>query len=102
MAVQGKGPGLFFRFQSGAPLLRELPVKHSLKIKGYEVNMYAGHSFHISTATTAAAVGMEDSVIKTLGRWESTAYLAYVRRSTWQQCPGDWLAQTTVLWYFVC
>ena len=27
----------------------------------------------------AAAQGIEDSVIKTLGRWESAAYLRYVR-----------------------
>ena len=40
---------------------------------------YSGHSFRIGAATTAAAVGVEDSMIKTLGRWKSAAYLAYVR-----------------------
>ena len=28
---------------------------------------------------TAAAMKVEDSIIKTLGRWESAAYLLYVR-----------------------
>ena len=40
---------------------------------------YAGHSFRIGAATTAAAAGVEDSIIKTLGRWESAAYLLYLR-----------------------
>ena len=36
---------------------------------------YCGHSFLIGAATTAATKGIEDSVIKTLGRWESVAYI---------------------------
>ena len=42
---------------------------------------YAGHSFWIGAATTAAEKGIEDSVIKMLGRWESSAYQLYVRSS---------------------
>ena len=36
---------------------------------------YASHSFIIATA---AAVGLTPSLIKTLGRWNSDAYMAYV------------------------
>lgn len=82
LAIRGRDPGPFFRFQSGAPLSRELLVKHireALKAKGFDESKYAGHSFRIGAATTAAAVGLEDSLIKTLGRWESSAYLTYVR-----------------------
>ena len=82
LAVRGRSPGPFFRFHSGEPLSRELLVKHvraALKAKGFDESKYAGHSFRIGAATTAAAVGLEDSLIKTLGRWESSAYLAYVR-----------------------
>ena len=41
--------------------------------------LHCGHSLRIGAATTAAAKGMEDVNIKTLGRWESTAYLQYVK-----------------------
>ena len=54
-------------------------VRAALKAKGIDDTKSVGHSFRIGAATTAAAVGVEDSVIKTLGRWESSAYLAYVR-----------------------
>ena len=34
---------------------------------------YSGHSFHSGAATTAAWMGIEDSTIKMLGRWKSSA-----------------------------
>ena len=39
----------------------------------------SGHSFQIGAATTAAACGLPESLIKTLGRWESSAYMLYIR-----------------------
>ena len=40
---------------------------------------YADHSFRAGAATTAAASGTEDPLIKTMGRWESSTYLLYIR-----------------------
>lgn len=87
LVSRGREPGPFFRLASGTPLSREVFVKkvrEALTKKGVEASNYAGHSFRIGAATTAALVGLEDSLIKTLGRWESSAYLLYVRvpRST--------------------
>ena len=35
---------------------------------------YAGHSFRIGAATTAAMIGLEDSTIQILGHWKSSSY----------------------------
>ena len=40
---------------------------------------FAGHSFRIGAATTAAQCGIQNALIKTLGRWESSAYTRYIR-----------------------
>ena len=46
---------------------------------GLPKELYAGHSFRIEAAATAAMAGVEDATIQTLGRWQSAAYLQYVR-----------------------
>ena len=82
LAIRGREPGPFFRFASGAALTREALVKQlrsALSQFDVDVSQYSGHSFRIGAATTAAAVGLEDSLIKTLGRWQSAAYQLYVR-----------------------
>lgn len=79
---RGMSDGPLFRFEDGRPLTRQLfvqAVRGGLKIAGVDQDKYAGHSFRIGAATTAAARGVEDSIVKTLGRWESLAYLRYVK-----------------------
>jgi hypothetical protein len=50
-----------------------------LGLLGIPQDHYAGHSFWIGAATSAALAGVEDSTIQMLGQWHSSAYLRYVR-----------------------
>ena len=82
LAVRGRQPGPFFHFASGSPLSRELFVKHireALHPHNLDVSSYSGHSFCIGAATAASEAGVEDLMIKTLDRWQSSAYQTYVR-----------------------
>ena len=82
LSVRGTKCGPLFVFEDGRFLTRVRfveAVRSALLSAGVDQQKYCGHSFRIGAATTAAARGVEDSVIKTLGRWESLAYLQYVR-----------------------
>ena len=74
--------GPFFLIE-GRPLTREVfvaKVREALSEAGFDPLKFAGHSFfRIGAVSTAASRGVEDSLIKTLGRWRSLAYLLYVR-----------------------
>ena len=74
-----------FTLTSGQPLRRQtlnLAIKHLASMAGIQSASYSSHSFRISAATTAAHVGLPDSLIKTLGRWCSDAYQSYIHTST--------------------
>ena len=82
MAMRGPGEGPLFRFQDRRPLTRQrlvLALRQALAEAGLEPKDYAGHSFRIGAATTAAACGLPIATIKTLGRWRSEAYQLYIR-----------------------
>ncbi len=79
MVVQGKSAGPLFRFVDGKPLTRQClvaAVKDALEEAGVEPGQYYGQ---IGAATTTAARGLEDSTVRTLGRWKSLAYLEYIK-----------------------
>ena len=82
LCVRGMSPGPLFQFSDGRMLTRQRfveAVREALKKAGVDQSKYCGHSFRIGAATTAASRGLEDSIIKTLGRWESVAYLQYIK-----------------------
>lgn len=82
LVIRGNSPGLLFHFKDGTLLTKPRftqHFRHLLSQAGIDPTSYAGHSFRIGAATTAAARGIEDSLIQTLGRWKSSAYLTYVR-----------------------
>ena len=82
LVVRPSNVGPLFVHQDGTPLLRAqfvAKLKQALSAAGVDDKSYSGHSFRIGAATTAAAAGVPDHVIKMLGRWESSAYQLYVR-----------------------
>ncbi len=79
---RGPTPGPLFKFASGAPLTSVALVdclRRTLQQTGFDASSYSGHSFRIGAATTAAKRGIEDSMIQTLSRWKSAAFLAYIK-----------------------
>ena len=81
LTVRGSAEGPLFTFGDGRPLSRQQlssTVQSILSAAGYS-GVYSGHSFRIGAATTAAAQGVPDHLIKTLGRWSSDAYQIYIR-----------------------
>lgn len=92
LSVRPAGKGPLFVGEDRTPLSRSYYVSHlkmALRRAGIDDSQYSGHSLRIGAATTAAAVGIPDHVIKMLGRWRSEAYHLYIR------VPGESLAQFT-------
>lgn len=82
LVQRGNSPGPLFLFKDGRLLTRDRFVsalRRALVESGINPSLYAGHSFRVGAATTAALRGLQDSLIKTLGRWSSSAYMVYIR-----------------------
>jgi hypothetical protein len=82
LRCRGTSPGPLFTFADR--LLLTITrfverVRDGLSRAGVDRSKYCGHSFCIGAATTAATKGVEDCIIKILGRWESLANLQYVQ-----------------------
>ena len=92
MKARGDHPGAFFIDDNRVPITKGkfvAKVRDALRSAGYPEEQFAGHSFRIGAATTAAMAGIEDSTIQTLGCWHSAAFLRYIRT------PHDQLAAIT-------
>ena len=101
IATRGGHPGPFFIDSSQRVITKQWFVGHirnTLNTLGLPQHNYAGHSFRAGAATTAALAGVEDSTIQTLGRWQSAAFLQYVRCpvSSSRRYLGSWLKTGSV------
>ena len=82
LSIRPSTPGPLFIFHDGTPLSRIQLIshlRHALSQVGVNPTNFSGHSFRIGAASTAAAAGFSDSFIQKLGRWQSTAFTAYIR-----------------------
>ena len=82
VAARGDQQGPFFVTKEAKPLTKHVFVTEVRKVLarlGLPDHQYAGHSFRIGAATSAALAGVEDSTIQLLGRWQSGAFLRYIR-----------------------
>ena len=82
IAARGARPGPFFLNTAKRVITKPWFVgqfRDILRNIGLPQHQYAGHSFRIGAATTAALAEVEDSMIQTLGRWHSAAFLQYIR-----------------------
>ena len=82
LVLSGPWEGLLFRFQNDLPLCHSrlvVALRDVLGKVGCKPEDYAGYSFRIGTATTAAACSIPVQTIKMLGGWRSEAYRLYVR-----------------------
>ena len=74
--------GRLFTFQSGSFLTRgRLPNETRLLLSkgGLNSGEFAGHSFRIGAATTAASANLPPWLIKVLGRWSSDCFERYIK-----------------------
>ena len=82
MVIRPNTPGPLFVRADGSPLSRDFLVRSvqtALAAAGMDTAGYSGHSFRIGAATAAAQAGFPDSLIQSLGRWKSAAFLDYIR-----------------------
>jgi hypothetical protein len=80
--LRGSQSGPFFLDASDAVITKQrfvTRIRELLNSIGLPQYQYAGHSFRIGAAMTAAAKWIEDSTIQTFGRWHSAAFLQYIR-----------------------
>ena len=82
LSARGQTPGPLFCLGSGHPLRRKAfssQVQQALSAAGLDGNLFNSHSFRIGAATTTNGVGIPDSTIQLLGRWQSSAFQRYIQ-----------------------
>jgi len=71
-----------FVSEGGLPVSRSVFSTHLLRacqLCGLDPSRYKGHSFRSDAASYAADRGLSDDQVRLLGRWQSDAFLRYIR-----------------------
>ena len=79
--LRGQKNGPIFIFKDGSPLTRDIfsrLVNQTVKNAGWQ-GIFSSHSFCVGAASTAASLGVPDYMIRAMGKWNSDAYLTYVK-----------------------
>ena len=82
MSIRPPTTGPLFIHASGKPLTKQAltaETRKLLSLAGFNAANYAGHSYRIGAATTAAEASLPSWLIKTLGRWSSDCYERYIK-----------------------
>lgn len=82
VCMRGSEEGPLFIFLDGTFVSRSFfseKLRQCLVFCGYDTKVYKGHSFRIGAASTAASMGMSESMIQEMGRWKSSAFKKYIR-----------------------
>lgn len=82
LSTTRRSDGPLFVYSSGAYLTRPKLTSETrllLAKGGLDSSEYAGHSFRIGAATSAAAANLPPWLIKVLGRWSSDCFERYIK-----------------------
>lgn len=82
LSVRNPCPGPLFVFSSGKPLTKvnlTAETRSLLSRAGLDSSQYAGHSYRIGAATSAASANIPSWLIKVLGRWSSDCFERYIK-----------------------
>ena len=74
--------GSFLLHEDGTPLSRYQFVtvfRRCMGALGLVAKEFSAHSFRIGAATEAARSGLDDEMVKRIGRWESRRFRLYVK-----------------------
>ena len=94
-----------FQWHDGTPLSKTWfveAVRQALTTAYLPAQDYAGHSFRIGAATTAAMVELEYSTIQTLGWWKSVSYQLYTRMDPHQLGTVSFSLSICNIWDSTC
>ena len=82
LQLRGFNPGPLFAFPTLKPIPRQFFSKNLSRLisfAGFQGDRYKSHSLRIGGATYYASLGYSDAQIRLLGRWDSNAFIKYIR-----------------------